>query len=68
LTGKDFTAPSVFAPEDLLREARRQKDLPPVAVPEICVLDPDGDILRMLAKIGAHPPLRRLGLLSHRAL
>jgi hypothetical protein len=36
------TAASVFRPEALLREARRQKQLPLVAVLEICVLDPDG--------------------------
>jgi uridine phosphorylase len=52
LAGKDFAAPSVFEPKNLLREARRQKDLPSAAVPEICVLDPDGDILRTLAKAG----------------
>ncbi|MGC2201567.1 MAG: nucleoside phosphorylase [Stellaceae bacterium] len=52
LEGKDFTAPSVFEPENLLREARRQKALPNAAVPEICILDPDGDIVRNLAKTG----------------
>jgi uridine phosphorylase len=52
LTGKDFAAPSVFAPENLLREARRQKGLPRAAVPEICILDPDGDIVRLLARTG----------------
>lgn len=52
LAGKDFAAPSVFAPENLLREARRQKKLPEATVPEICVLDPDGDIVRMLAETG----------------
>ncbi len=52
LAGKDFAAPSVFEPENLLREARRQKNLPSAAVPEICVLDPDGDIVRALAKAG----------------
>jgi hypothetical protein len=30
----------------LLREARRQKGLPSAAVPEVCILDPDGDIVR----------------------
>jgi uridine phosphorylase len=50
LAGKDFAAPSVFEPENLLREARRQKNVPLAAVPEICVLDPDGDILRTLAR------------------
>jgi uridine phosphorylase len=52
LAGKDFAAPSVFAPENLLREARRQKNLAATAVPEICVLDPDGDILRTLLRAG----------------
>ena len=52
LAGKDFAAPSVFEPENLLREARRQKNLPGLAVPEICLLDPDGDILRSLRASG----------------
>jgi uridine phosphorylase len=52
LAGKDYAAPSVFEPENLLREARRQKKLPSAAVPEICLLDPDGDIVRALAKAG----------------
>lgn len=39
---------SVFTPESLLREARRQKDLPDEPVPEVCVLDPDGDVVRHL--------------------
>ena len=52
LAGKNFAAPSVFEPENLLREARRQKNLPASAVPEICLLDPDGDIVRALVKSG----------------
>jgi uridine phosphorylase len=52
LAGKDFAAPSVFEPKNLLREARRQKNLPSVSVPEICVLDPDGDIVRTLHTAG----------------
>ena len=52
LAGKDFSAPSVFEPENLLREARRQKNVPLTPVPEICLLDPDGDILRTLVKAG----------------
>lgn len=52
LAGKDFAAPSVFEPENLLREARRQKRLPNARVPEICILDPDGDIVRGLDKAG----------------
>ena len=52
LGGKDHAAPSVFEPANLLREARRQKGLMPAAVPEICLLDPDGDILRALRHAG----------------
>ena len=50
LTGKEFAAPSVFEPANLLREARRQRAIPEAGVPEICVLDPDGDILRVLRR------------------
>ncbi len=52
LRGKDTTAPSVFTPEALLREARRQKNAPAGVVPEICVLDPDGDIVDHLVSHG----------------
>jgi uridine phosphorylase len=50
LADKAFAEPSVFQPANLLREARRQKRLAPAAIPEICVLDPDGDILRVLRR------------------
>ncbi|MGH7075023.1 MAG: nucleoside phosphorylase [Stellaceae bacterium] len=52
LRRKDHPAPSLFTPDALLREARRQKGLPNALVPEICVLDPDGDIGRHLAAQG----------------
>lgn len=45
---KDTVAPSVFAPAALIREARRQKGIPAVDVPHVCILDPDGDIVRRL--------------------
>lgn len=48
LRHKRYDAPSVFAPENLLREARRQTTIPAGAIPRICVLDPDGDIVRYL--------------------
>lgn len=48
LSAKDHQSDSVFTPENLLREARRQKSLPQKNVPEICILDPDGDIVRWL--------------------
>jgi uridine phosphorylase len=49
---KDYEADSVFKPENLLREARRQKGLPVEVVPPVCVLDPDGDIVRSLLQAG----------------
>jgi nucleoside phosphorylase len=52
LENKDPSAPSVFLPSALLREARRQKQLSVADVPEICILDPDGDIVRRLKVAG----------------
>lgn len=52
LRGKRHGAPSAFTPENLLREARRQKGLPATRVPDVCVLDPDGDIVRRLLAAG----------------
>ncbi len=42
----------MFEPAALLREARRQKGLATVDVPPVCVLDPDGDIVRRLKRAG----------------
>ena len=53
LADKNYNERSVFLPENLLREARRQKDLRDCSVPRICVLDPDGDIVRYLKKNSA---------------
>jgi nucleoside phosphorylase len=52
LDNKNPSASSVFDPKALLREARRQKGLALESVPEICVLDPDGDIVRTLKREG----------------
>lgn len=48
LDNKLTSSPSVFAPSALLREARRQKRLEAIAVPSVCILDPDGDLVRSL--------------------
>ena len=56
LADKHHAAPSAFTPENLLREARRQKGLATTPVPEVCVLDPDGDMVRRLRS--AHRALR----------
>jgi uridine phosphorylase len=53
---KNYDAPSVFRPENLLREARRQRALPHEAVPAVCALDPDGDIVRSLRRTGQARP------------
>ena len=49
---KQHDAPSVFAPANLLREARRQRGLPDEPVPVVCALDPDGDIVRHVRDAG----------------
>lgn len=48
LQHKLHDAPSAFTPDSLLREARRQKGLDVQNVPAVCVLDPDGDLVRRL--------------------
>jgi uridine phosphorylase len=53
LARNDYREPSQFVPENLLREGRRQRGLPDVPVPEACLLDPDGDIVRHLRRNGA---------------
>ena len=49
---KDHGSESVFRPENLLREARRQRGIPDVMVPAVCALDPDGDLVRTLRANG----------------
>jgi uridine phosphorylase len=52
LQRKRYGEASAFTPEGLLREARRQKGMAPASVPAVCVLDPDGDIVRQLTRAG----------------
>lgn len=52
LDRRDHQEPSVFVAENLLREARRQRRLSPGCVPPVCLLDPDGDIVRYLSRLG----------------
>ena len=56
LSRKDYAAPSVFTPQALLREARRQKGMVEAKVPATCILDPDGDIVRSLVATGRARP------------
>ena len=52
LADKHYDKPSTFTPENLLREARRQKSFGKGSVPEICALDPDGDLVRRFKATG----------------
>jgi uridine phosphorylase len=56
LDNKHTSMPSVFAPAALLREARRQKRLDTLKVPPVCILDPDGDLVRQLRQTGVAKP------------
>src|SRR6266581_13439 len=56
LDNKNPSSPSVFRPAALLREARRQKGLTDIDVPAICILDPDGDIVRRLRRENRSKP------------
>jgi uridine phosphorylase len=56
LDNKNPMLPSIFQPAALLREARRQKGLAAVDVPLVCILDPDGDIVRRLRNTGQARP------------
>lgn len=58
LRAKAYDQTSVFQPANLLREGRRQRGRPDIAVPAVCLLDPDGDIVRHLTATGGaaeHP-------------
>jgi len=52
LGNKNYLSQSVFTPENLLREARRQKSIREGRIPKICILDPDGDIVQNLFEAG----------------
>ena len=56
LDNKDPAAASVFVASALLREARRQKGLAAASVPPVCILDPDGDLVRSLKASGRAQP------------
>ena len=58
LADKHYDVSSVFTAGGLLREARQQKGIADAPVPKVCVLDPDGDLVRRLqqqARVSKHP-------------
>jgi uridine phosphorylase len=56
LASKPTAEPSVFLPEALVREGRRQLGRTDEPVPAVCLLDPDGDVVRHLRAAGAARP------------
>jgi uridine phosphorylase len=50
LAAKATDAPSLFRPESLLREGRRQLGRTDDRVPDVWLLDPDGDVVRYLRR------------------
>jgi uridine phosphorylase len=57
LREKHYHAPSLFLPEKMLQKARCQKGLLVTCqVPEVCVLDPDGDLVDYLCATAAARP------------
>ena len=52
LLGHTLNAPSVFTPVALLDAVRAERDLPRVPVPEVCVLEFDGDLTDWLVATG----------------
>ncbi len=49
---KIYADPSVFTPTNLLREARRQKGIDEGTIPQVCLLDPDGDLAQYVIDTG----------------
>ena len=68
LQPKAHNEPSVFQVKNLLREARRQRQLTTRTVPDVCLLDPDGDVVRHLRAKGNGDPRRALAQLPLRTL
>jgi hypothetical protein len=58
LKSKYYGSPSAFTPESLLREARRQKQAASLPVPDVCLLGPDGDIVRHVKAAGGRGWMR----------
>jgi uridine phosphorylase len=56
LADKSYESASAFTPVSLLREARRQKSILVEPMPNVCLLDPDGDIVRRLKSQGRARP------------
>jgi len=56
LREKYYHAPSIFMPEKMLHKARCQKGLLECQVPDVCVLDPDGDLVDYLCATASARP------------
>ena len=48
----DLHSPSAFTPENLLEAVRTERNLPPDPVPDVCILEFDGDLTDWLVETG----------------
>ncbi len=48
LKHKSYNEESIFQPLNLLRESRRQNEINHGEIPDVCILDPDGDLVDYL--------------------
>src|SRR5258708_35063749 len=55
---KDHDAPSIFRPANTLQDARRQQSLKSDAVPALCVIEPEGDIVTHVRRVCAASPCK----------
>ena len=58
LLGHPLDTPSAFTPEALMQEVRRERHLPSEPIPQICVLEFDGDLTDWLASSGSLRPCK----------
>ena len=56
---------SDFTPQALIEAVRTKRGLVSVAVPEVCILEFDGDVSDHLVQSRAVFPLAELGMFSH---
>jgi len=49
---RPWSSGTAFSPDELLKAVRRSKALPAIAVPEVCLLDFDGDLTDWLSATG----------------
>ncbi len=54
----NLDAPSTFAPEALVEAVRRERELTPQLIPQVCILEFDGDLTDWLVSTGIAQPCK----------